>query len=55
MLLTRPQRSATSEIGTVSRPTTSETTLTRLPSCESDSPHSALSDGMTAPMTWRDR
>ncbi len=55
MLRTRPQRSATSETGTVSTPTTSETTLTSIASCESSSPHSIFSAGITPPMTWRDR
>ena len=53
-LRTRPQRSASSEMGKVIRPTVSATTLTSAPSWVSLSAHSALSEGNTALITWRD-
>ncbi|MCY1296596.1 hypothetical protein D3C76_1579160 [compost metagenome] len=53
-LLTRPQRSAIKEIGKVMRPTVRATTLTRAPSWVSLKAHSALSEGNTALITWRD-
>ena len=54
MLLTRPTRSTTSEIGMIMTPTVSATTLTSEPSCVSLSAHSALMKGKTAIITCRD-
>ena len=54
MLLTRPTRSATSEIGMIMTPTVSATTLTSKPSCVSLSAHSTLMKGRTAIITCRD-
>ncbi|MCY1523560.1 hypothetical protein D9M68_584640 [compost metagenome] len=50
-LLTRPQRSAISEMGKLITPTVKATTLTKAPSWVSLSAHSALSEGNTALIT----
>ena len=52
--LTRPTRSATSEIGKLARPTVSATTLTSEPSCVSVKAHSVFRKGKTAFITCRD-
>jgi hypothetical protein len=52
--LTRPQRSPSSDRGTASTATVSETTLTSPPSWVSVSAHSSLRKGKTADRTCRD-